>query len=147
MPSELEPVGLNHGDGRRPDCITRFPFSKGKTLCWDAICVNTFAESTINNLAMEVGQAAAKAENAKRTKYPDLVRRFRFEPIAIETSGVFGPTTRNTVHEIGKEREYQKKTEDKRETLWLKQFLNIAVQKGNALFIIYSAKHLVGYSL
>ena len=51
---------------------------------------------------MEVGQAAAKAENAKRSKYSDLVRRYRFEPIAIETSGVFGLTIRNIVHEIGK---------------------------------------------
>ena len=33
------------------------------------------------------GHAAAKAEDTKRAKYPDLVRRFRFEPIAIETSG------------------------------------------------------------
>ena len=102
IPSELEPAGLNRGDGKRPDGITRFPFSQGKILCWDATCVNTFAESTINNSAMEVGQAAAKAENAKRSKYSDLVRRYRFEPIAIETSGVFGPTTRNIVHEIGK---------------------------------------------
>ena len=51
---------------------------------------------------MEVGQAAAKVETTKRTKYPKLARRFRFEPIAIETSGVFGPTTRNIVYDIGK---------------------------------------------
>ena len=51
---------------------------------------------------MKMGQPAAKVENTKRTKYRNLVRRFRFKPIAIETSGVFGPTTRNIVHEIGK---------------------------------------------
>ena len=83
MPSVLEPVGLNRGDGKRPDGITIFPFSQGKSLCWDATCVNTFGESSINDTAIEVGHAAAKAESAKRAKYPDMVRRFRFEPIAI----------------------------------------------------------------
>ena len=88
MPSTLEPVGLNRGDGKRPDGLTIFPFSQGKSLCWDATCINTFGERSINDSAIEVGHAAAKAETAKRSKYPDMVRRFRFEPIAIETSGV-----------------------------------------------------------
>ena len=26
FPSQLEPVGLDRGDGKRPDCITLFPF-------------------------------------------------------------------------------------------------------------------------
>ena len=119
IPSELEPVGLNRGDGKRPDGIIRFPFSHGKALCWDATCVNSYGESTINNSAMEVGQAAAKAETTKRTKYPELARRFRFEPIAIVTSGVFTHATRNIVHEIGKR--ISEKIGDKRETLRLKQ--------------------------
>ena len=142
MPSVLEPVGLNRGDGKRPDGITIFPFSQGKSLCWDATCVNTFSESAINDTAIEVGHAAAKAETAKRTKYPDLVRRFRFEPIAIETSGVFGPSTRNIIYEIGKR--IAEKTGEKRETLWLKQRLNIAIQKGNALAILSLARHMSG---
>ena len=128
----------------RPDSITIFPFSQGKCLCWDATCVNTFGESVINETAIESGQAAAKAENSKRSKYPELVQRYKFEPIAIETSGVFGPSTRNIVHEIGKR--ITDKTGDKRETLWLKQRLNIAIQKGNALSIISSVKHMTGYS-
>ena len=36
LPSELEPLGLIRGDGKRPDGITRYPFSHGKALCWDA---------------------------------------------------------------------------------------------------------------
>ena len=144
IPSVLEPVGLNRGDGTRPDGITIFPFSQGRALCWDATCVNTFGESSVNDTAIEVGHAAAKAENSKRAKYPDLVRRFRFKPVAIETSGVFGPSTKNIVYEIGKR--ISEKTGDKRETIWLKQRLNIAIQKGNALSIISSAKHMTGYS-
>ena len=138
--SSLEPVGLNRGDGKRPDGITTFAFSHGKPLCWDATCVNTYGEGSVNHTALEVGHAAAKAENAKRTKYPDLVRRYRFEPVAIETSGVFGPSSRNIIFEIGKR--ISEKTGDKRETMWLKQRLSIVIQKGNALSIISSAKHL-----
>ena len=65
-------------------------------------------------------KAATKAENAKRTKYPDLVRKFRFSLIAIEASRIFGPTTRNIVHEIGKR--VSENREDKRKTIWLKQY-------------------------
>ena len=143
IPSVLEPNGLNRGDGRKPDGITVTAFSRGKSLCWDATCVNTFGESSVNETATVVGQAAAIAENAKRNKYPDLVRRFQFEPVAIETSGVFGPTTKNIVLEIGKR--ISEKTGEKRETFWLKQQLNIAILKGNALSISSSTKHLIGY--
>ena len=138
----MEPVGLNRDDGTRPDGISFFPFSHGKSLCWDATCVNTFSESAVNNPAIEAGYAASKAETAKRNKYPDLVRRYRFEPVAIETSGVFGSSTRNIVNELGKR--ISEKTGEKRETSWLKQRLNIAIQRGNALSIISSAKHLDG---
>ena len=138
--SALEPVGLDRGDGKRPDGITTFAFSHGKSLCWDATCVNTYGEGSVNGAAVEVGHAAAKAENAKRAKYTELVRRYRFEPVAIETSGVFGPSSRILISEIGKR--ISEKTGDKRETMWLKQRLSIVIQKGNAQSIISSAKHL-----
>ena len=143
MASRMEPVGLNRGDGKKPDGITIFPFSQGKALCWDATCVNTFSESAVNDSAIRAGHAASKAENAKRTKYPDLVRNYRFEPVAIETSGVFGSSTSNIVNEIG--RRISEKTGEKRELLWLKQRLNIAVQRGNAVSIMSSVNHMTGY--
>ena len=43
MPSVLEPPGLDRGDGSRPDGITVFPFSGGRSLVWDCMCVDTFA--------------------------------------------------------------------------------------------------------
>ena len=140
VPSILEPVGIDRGDRKRPDGITLFPFSQGKALCWDATCVNTYAEYAVNNTAVDAGHAASKAESNKRAKYPELVRRYRFEPVAIETSGVFGPSSKNIIYEIGKR--ITEKSGDKRETLWLKQRLSIAVQRGNALSIISSARHL-----
>ena len=89
-----------------------------------------------------MSSAAAKAENAKRTKYPGLVSRFIFEPIAIETSGVFGHSTRTIISEIGKR--ISEKTGDKRETMWLKQRLSIAIQRGKAISIFASVKHMTG---
>ena len=72
----------------RPDGITLLPFSRGKTLAWDATCVNTFTRSLVNHSATEVGYAATKAEDAKRAKYLGLADRHRFEPAAFETTGV-----------------------------------------------------------
>ena len=144
MPADLEPRGLDRGDGKRPDGISLSPFSQGRALCWDATCMNTYAESSIFGSAVAAGQAAAKAEESKRSKYPDLVRRFRFEPIAIETSGVYGPTTRVIVQEIGKR--IMQVSGDKRETMWLKQRLSMAIQRGNATSILSLAKHLTGYA-
>ena len=39
----LEPVGLDRGDGKHPDGITVFPFSRRKCLIWDSTCVNSFS--------------------------------------------------------------------------------------------------------
>ena len=144
MVSELEPEGLNQNDGTRPDGITRFPFSRGRPLCWDATCVDTFAETSVPQNAIQAGSAAANAEKAKVRKYSDLARRFRFEPIAIETLGVFGPTTKIIIQEIG--RRIAEKTGDEREAMWLKQRLNIAVQRGNAASILSQANHMTGFA-
>ena len=144
LPAALEPVGLDRGDGKRPDGISLYPFSQGRPLCWDATCTNTYADSFIMESAVEAGAAAAKAEESKRIKYPEMVRRYRFEPIAIETSGVFGPTTRLIVQEIGKR--ISQLSGDKRETMWLKQRLSMAIQRGNASSILSSAKHLTGFA-
>ena len=38
----LEPVGLDHGEGKRPDGMTVSPFFRGKCLIWDSTCVGSF---------------------------------------------------------------------------------------------------------
>ena len=139
-----EPVGLNRGDGKRPDGITVYPFSHGKPLCWDATCWNTFAESSVNESAIEAGRAAAKAENSKRAKYHDLMGRFRFKPIAIESLGVYGPSTKIIVQEIGNK--ISQTSGDRRESMWLKQRLSIAIQRGNALSILSMANDRTGFA-
>ena len=138
LPTVLEPLGVDRGDGKRPDGITVFPFSNGRSLCWDATCVDTFAESWVINSAMSAGHAAGAAEVRKRRKYETLGRRFRFEPVAVETSGVFGETTKLLVSEIG--RRMTETTGERRETLWLEQRLGLAVQRGNAHSILTAVR-------
>ena len=140
IPSVLEPTGLDRGDGKRPDGITIFPFKQGKPLCWDATCANTFAESSLNKSAVEPGKVASDAEVSKRLKYPALVDRYIFEPISVETMGVFGKSTEKILGDIGKR--LRERSGDPRETWWLKQRINIATQRGNAATIISSVRAL-----
>lgn len=41
QPNTLEPIGLHRHDGKRPDGVTSFPWSKWMHLSWDA----TFTDS------------------------------------------------------------------------------------------------------
>ena len=61
IPSWLEPVGLDRGDGRRPDGITVFPYSQGKCLIWDATCVDSLSATAVVESAIELGSAALSA--------------------------------------------------------------------------------------
>ena len=83
MPSVLGPPGLDRGDESRPDVITVFPFSGGRSLVWDCTCVDTFAGVHMNRSAMEAGTAANCA----------LAELHQFEPIAVETIGMYGGST------------------------------------------------------
>ena len=138
LPSILEPPGLDRGDGSRPDGITVFPYRHGKPFVWDCTCVDTFAESHLNSSAVAAGCAAREAEVRKRRKYAGLGEAYMFEPIAIETTGVYGATTAIIVKEIGR-RIYQA-TGDVRESSWLRQRLSLAVQRGNAFSILSAGR-------
>ncbi|CAH2250329.1 jg3672 [Pararge aegeria aegeria] len=64
--SVLEPIGLARSDGKRPDGMTLIPWRLGRSLLWDATCVDTFAASHIQATSSMVGAAASSAEQAKR---------------------------------------------------------------------------------
>ena len=88
--SILEPVGLDHGDGRRPDEVTLFPFKGGKAMAWDATCTDSFSTSDLYSTIHNPGSASNAAEHLKRLKYSQLVADFEFVPVAVETSGIIG---------------------------------------------------------
>lgn len=138
IPSNLEPPGLDRGDGSRPDGITVFPFYRGRSLIWDCTCVDTFAESHLNGSAVEAGTAATGAEARKCNKYAGLSTTYQFEPIAVETTGVYGPSTLSFLDVLG--RRIRETTGDPRESTWFRQNLSIAIQRGNAFSILSAGR-------
>ena len=78
-----EPPGLDRGDGSRPDGITVFPFSGGRSLVWDCKCVDAFVGAHLNRSAMEAGTAANGAVERKSSKYAALAEAHQFELIAV----------------------------------------------------------------
>ena len=138
IPSVLEPVGIDRGDGKRPDGISVFPFSNGKCLCWDATCIDTYAATHIYGSAVSAGSAAREAEVRKCQKYQALSARYIFEPVAVETTGVYGVTTSTLLSDLG--RRISNVSGDRRETLWLEQRIGLAVQRGNAYSILVAVR-------
>ena len=134
IPSWLEPVGLARDDQSRPDGVTIFPYNRGKSMCWDATCVDTFSQSAVHDTAISPGAAADRAEQRKREKYAGLSDRYIFEPVAIETTGVLGTSTACFVRGLGKRIAAQ--TGDKRESRWLLERLSLAVVRGNAASVL-----------
>jgi len=55
--------------------------------------VDTFAESRYIVSAAIPGSVAADAETAKCRKYNDLLENYYFQPVAIETTGLYGKST------------------------------------------------------
>ena len=138
VPSLLEPTGIDRGDGRRPDGMTVFPYSEGKALVWDATCINTYATSYLSAAAVAAGAAAKDAEERKVRKYSALANRYIFQPVAFETSGACGPTTRVFVKQLGAR--LTAITGDTRETAWLWQRLAVAIVRGNAASVLLTNK-------
>ena len=142
FPSQLEPVGLDRGDGKRPDGITLFPYKSGKSLVWDATCTDTFSTGNLVSSAAIPGSAARSAEENKVKKYAALSDRYLFVPVAIETSGVLGPLSLAFLEDIGHRAARQR--HEPRECEWLFQRISLAVVRGNAHAVLSSCREMVG---
>ena len=138
LPSVFEPLGLDRGDGSRPDGMTVFPFKRGRCLVWDCTCADTFAETHLNQSAVEAGAVATGAEERKRRKYAALAEVHQFEPIAVETMGVYGGSTGVILRAIGR-----RLIEATGEATWFCQNLAIAVQRGNSFSILSAGRERV----
>jgi len=133
LPSTLELVGLTD-DGRRLDGLTLGLWHRGRSLMWDATAVDTFAQGHYKDSARQAGFVATKAEVTKCQKYHDLQSNYHFQPLAIETTGVYGKSTAPFLSSLLKK--LLDVSGDPREHQWLHQCLSLAVAKGNAASIL-----------
>ena len=73
----------------------------GSDLVWDATCPDTFVPSYMAGATSRAEAVAAAAEERKKIKYISLSQHHSFVPVAIETTGVFGPETLAFLRELG----------------------------------------------
>jgi len=67
-----------------------------RCLVWDATVVDTFALAGSHYIVISAaipGSVATDAETDKCQKYNDLLDTYYFQPVAIETTGVYGKST------------------------------------------------------
>jgi hypothetical protein len=133
FPTNLEPYGLSRRDGKRPDGVTSYPWSRGRPLLWDVTVVNTIAATYINETSRASGSAADEAERRKHNHYIDLKNNYIFTPLAFETFGAIGPETTIFLKKLGKL--MKKNTGEARSLDFLLQRVSIAIQRGNAICI------------
>ena len=143
VPSILEPSGVSRNDGKRPDGMSIFPWSRGKALIWDFTCVDTLAPSRLRlSCQAPGGSTAAEADRRKIDKYSSLQHRHNFMPIAIETLRAWGPDALKLAGQIG--RRISSITNDARATSFFIQRLSLAVQRGNAACILGTIPKMQG---
>ena len=99
------PLHCNHRDladlmENDPMEFTIAPWKAGHSLIWDATCCDTFAASNVGLASKESGSAAEAAEKRKKMKYEALSHAHHFVPVAIETTGVFGPEAKSFMKEL-----------------------------------------------
>jgi len=135
----LEPPGLLNGDNKRPDGVTLISWFQGRTLLWDFTCTDTLAPSHVNKSSIAAGSAAADAETRKVAKYTALLPMHDFSPVAVETLGVWGPEAISLVGELG--RRTAALTGEPRSAAFLRQRIDIALQRGNAASIMGTLQH------
>ena len=138
VPSRLEPSGLYRSDGKRPDGVSIVPWKCGQLLVWDATCPDTFAPSYSTIAAKQVGAVAQQAEEKKMQKYKHLDSCYFFTPVAIETSGVFGPKTMEFLKGLGQR--LRQVSGEANSFAYLTQRLSVAVQRGNAASVLGTMK-------
>jgi hypothetical protein len=110
--------------------MTMVAWGKGRNLLWDVTCSDTFAPSHLPTTTLHAGAAAVDAEKAKHRKYTPLEETYFFTPVAVETSGVWGPEGLSFIREIGTR--IMLVNGDPRSTSYLIQRISLAIMRGNA---------------
>ena len=136
VPARLEPNGLFRSDGKRPDGVSLLPWKEGKCVIWDVTCPDSFAPSHLASSSRDAGVVAEQAERAKHSKYSALQSKFHFVPVAVETTGVFGPEARVFLRDLGKCLKHT--TSETEACSHLLQRISVAVQRANCAAILGS---------
>ena len=97
-------------------------------------CPDTYAASHTILATRETGAVAASAEEKKTTKYGELARTHYVAPLAVETSGAFGPGAREFFTELG--RQLICVTGDLMSRCHMIQQILVALQRGNAAAVL-----------
>ena len=112
----------------------------GRYFVWDFICPDTLAPSHLSHSSMAAGSAAVLAETNKRTKYAALSEStYIFAPVAIRDSRGMGTSCSVSLRRGGGR--IATLTGDIRAGAFLRQRLNIAVQRGNAAAVVGTHPH------
>ena len=69
IPSILESTGSSRSDGTLPGGLTPIPWSKGKSLLWDATCIDTLVPTHLLHTSHQACLVAESAARIKRNKY------------------------------------------------------------------------------
>ena len=118
------------------------PWRNRKLVVWDATCSDTFAHSYTLIDTGEAEAVATLAKERKVDKYASLSTTHAFIPVAIVTSGVFGPQTMFFCKDLG--RYLAQVTGDENTTKYLLQRLSVAFQWGNTALVLGTTGHFPG---
>ena len=132
-----EPPGLVRSDLKRPDGLTLFPWSNGRSLCWDFTCSDTMAPSHISVTSKKAANSARQAEKRKMKHYEEIATSHIVMPIAVETMGCWIETGLAFMKDLGGR--IEEHTGEKRSTSYLFQSVGIAIQRGNAASVTGTA--------
>eukprot|EP00914_Ancora_sagittata_P021733 GHVO01043198.1.p2 GENE.GHVO01043198.1~~GHVO01043198.1.p2 ORF type:complete len:117 (-),score=10.71 GHVO01043198.1:61-411(-) len=105
-----------------------------ESLVWDVTVKDTYCGSQVMGSAESAGTAAAKAEELKRSKYMQLIPTYHFQPVALETSGSWGPTSTKFLNYV--KNKLIEATNESKEAGYFDQALSIAIMRGNASSIL-----------
>ncbi|CAK9297096.1 unnamed protein product [Gordionus sp. m RMFG-2023] len=129
FPTSMEPSGL-FSDSRRPDGVTRIPWSQGKFLIGDFSCLDTNSPSNFNKDALN------RAQNFKISKYRADSSNDIFIHIICSTLTTYGDLAKNFFKDVG--RLIRKNSGEPREGFYLRQRFAIAILKANYVYFINS---------
>lgn len=139
IPSRLEPSETDPSNNVRPDGVSIVPWRYGKPLAWDVTCRDTFAPSYLKRSSVSPGSVVLAAENEKENHYRSIASSHNFVPIAVETSGIIGPSALQIFKQIS--RRLREMNGDPLANYHIKQQVSVCIQRGNAASILGTINH------